>query len=977
MRFSILGPLEVRAGDRAVALGGVKPRALLAVLALHANEPVSAERLAVALWGEDAPPGAVKTVQVHVSRLRKALGDPDVLTTTPAGYRLGVSPGELDVDGFEQLVAAGREALAAGHSEQAAAVLREGLELWRGPPLAEVASLPFAPAEITRLEEQRLEAVELRVEADLAAGRDTELIPELQQLTREHPWREHLHAQLMLALYRSGRQADALEAYRAARQVLVERLGIEPGAELAGLHQAILAQEPDLRPPPGEAPEFRDLDRGLPVPPNQTIGRGHELAAIAERLRASSVRLLTLTGPGGVGKTRLAIEAARAAEPEFADRARFVSLASLQRPEDVPAAIVGALGIVVLSGESAEQAVERFLAGKHLLLVVDNCEHVLGVAPFIGGMLGSCPGVTVLATSREPLALQAEERHPVPPLAVPERGGAVNPATLAGADAVALFAERARAHDPQFELVDGNAAAVAEICRRVDGLPLAIELAAARCGLLSPTEIAQRLDAALGALGAGARDAPARQQTLRATIDWSHDLLNDDEKACFARFAVFAGGASVDAAEAITGASLNTLDHLVAKNLLVRRRQPNDQTRLTMLDTVRAYAGERFAAAADSDGVRERHYRHFLALAERHGSQRALWGVSRKDQLARLDADIDNLHAGLGWAVSQGSAESALALCAVLGWYWLMRDRYADAVDWIDRALSLPSADVHPALRTQALCVKGWALWPLGRGDEQRAVMVETEGTARALGDPVLLSRVLESRSAHANGANLRDVADALADEALHWARAAGDDWATAMAASASAMAAGSATELRERVDLATSLLEGVGNVYHLADLLASASYAALCQGNDHHASELVARAMPITRQLENPYQRMLLGGNVALTALLTGDTDAARSAFDEELRLCREIVALPFASEGLAGLAAVAAVRDELDRAARLYGASGAHRYGQPRDPVDARLHTRYFEPARSRHGPDAWDATAREGATLSFEHAIAYALE
>src|SRR5215217_2300367 len=226
MRFSILGPLEVRAGDRAVALGGVKPRALLAVLALHANEPVSAERLAVALWGEDAPPGAVKTVQVHVSRLRKALGDPDVLTTTPAGYRLGVSPGELDVDGFEQLVAAGREALAAGHSEQAAAVLREGLELWRGPPLAEVASLPFAPAEITRLEEQRLEAVELRVEADLAAGRDTELIPELQQLTREHPWREHLHAQLMLALYRSGRQADALEAYRAARQVLVERLWI-------------------------------------------------------------------------------------------------------------------------------------------------------------------------------------------------------------------------------------------------------------------------------------------------------------------------------------------------------------------------------------------------------------------------------------------------------------------------------------------------------------------------------------------------------------------------------------------------------------------------------------------------------------------------------------------------------------------------------------------------------------------------------
>ena len=254
--------------------------------------------------------------------------------------------------------------------------------------------------------------------------------------------------------------------------------------------------------------------------------------------------------------------------------------------------------------------------------------------------------------------------------------------------------------------------------------------------------------------------------------------------------------------------------------------------------------------------------------------------------------------------------------------------------------------------------------------------MAEAEVTARALADPVLLSRVLESRSAHENGAGRLEVADALADEALHAARAAADDWAEAMAASASAMAADSAAELRERVDLAASLLEGVGNVYHLADLLSSCAFAALCQGSDRYASELVARAMPMMRQLDNPYQWMLLRGNVALTALLTGDADTARASFDEELRLCREIVALPFASEGLAGLAAVAAVRDELDRAARLCGASCAHRYGKPEDPVDARLHATYFEPARSRHGTDAWDAAGREGAALSFEDAIAYAL-
>jgi DNA-binding SARP family transcriptional activator len=249
MQFSVLGPLEVRADGRAVALGGVKARALLAMLVLHANEPVSAERLALAVWGEDAPAAAVKTVQVYVSRLRKALGDPDVLTTTPAGYSLRLGPGELDVERFEQLVAEGRRALAGGAPDEAAGVLRQALAVWRGPALADLAALPFAAAEIDRLEEQRLTALELRLDADLAAGRHAELIAELGQLTRTHPWRERLHALHMLALYRSGRQADALEAYRSARTALVEELGIEPGAELAQLHQAILAHDPMLDPP--------------------------------------------------------------------------------------------------------------------------------------------------------------------------------------------------------------------------------------------------------------------------------------------------------------------------------------------------------------------------------------------------------------------------------------------------------------------------------------------------------------------------------------------------------------------------------------------------------------------------------------------------------------------------------------------------------------------------------------------------------
>ena len=601
-------------------------------------------------------------------------------------------------------------------------------------------------------------------------------------------------------------------------------------------------------------------------------------------------------------------------------------------------AIVGALGATLLDGESAEQAVERFLSRRHLLLVVDNCEHVLGIAPFLGHVLESCPRVTVLATSREPLALQAEECRPVPPLPTD--------------DAATLFAVRARAHDPELDLTNGNATAVADICRRVDGLPLAVELAAARCALLSPAEIARRLDAALGALGSAARDAPARHQTLRATIDWSHALLTDDEKACFASFAVFSGGATVDAAEAVTGAQLDTLDRLVAKSLLVRGRAATGETRLSMLETVRAYAAGRFDESADAAAVRERHYRHFLALAERHGGERALWGAGRREHYAALDADVENLHAALGWAVGASDAEAALALCGALCCYWLMRDRYADAVGWIERAEALPGADEHPELVLVALWAKVRAVWPLGRGDEQHALLDRAEALARSLGDPALLAQTLEVRAKHDLNAEAFARANAWADEALYWAKRSGDDWIVALAAECKAQVADTPEALRREVPRAAELLERTGNAYHLADLLASSAFAALCHGDDEHARALVARAIPLTRALDSPYVWMLLSGNAGLAALFTDHLDEAWDAFREELAVCREIVVLPFAAEGLAGLAAIETIDGDLDRAARLCGASGAHRYGQPVDPVDARLAATYFEPARERLG-------------------------
>jgi tetratricopeptide (TPR) repeat protein len=544
-------------------------------------------------------------------------------------------------------------------------------------------------------------------------------------------------------------------------------------------------------------------------------------------------------------------------------------------------------------------------------------------------------------------------------------------------DAAALFVERARARDPGFRLTRENASAVAEICRRVDGLPLAIELAAARCGLLSPDEVVDRLDMALGAQGVGARDAPTRHQTLRATIDWSHDLLDDGEKVCFASFAVFAGSATLTAAERITGCDVDTLGRLVAKSLLVRQRHPLGPTRVGMLETIHDYATERLAASPDRDPVRDRHHEFYLALAQEHGTEQALWGRRRSEHLARLDAEIDNLHAALEWAVGQPGAEGALAMAQGLGQYWLLRNRFADAVEWIDRALSMPGADAFPALRVRALCIKVSCLWPLGRRGEQLAVIAEAEATARALGDPAILSRALHARSHREYDAGRFDVADALADEALSCARAAGDGWELALASYDRTLASSTAADLRERAERAASLLDEVGNVYQLGNLLTSATYATLCMGADRDATDFAARSIPVARSLEDPYAWMITSGNVALAALLTGEIDAASRAFREELRLCREMVVRPLVFEGLRGLAAVAVVGDDPTRAATLVGAAAAHRYGQPEDALDARLDRAFFEPARTRHGAEAWDATARDAGGLSFEDAVAYALE
>jgi predicted ATPase/class 3 adenylate cyclase len=731
------------------------------------------------------------------------------------------------------------------------------------------------------------------------------------------------------------------------------------------LFQLVVGDLPSDFPPLAAVSPVPVAANGLPPSPNRTIGREEDVRAIADRLRTGAVRLLSLTGPGGVGKTRLGLEAARAVQPDFAAGARFVSLAALHRAQEVPAAIVQTLRILPLSGESAEQAITRFLSAKQLLLVLDNVEHLLPAAGFVSELLAACRSLTVLATSREPLALAAEQRYPVAPLALPLDEH--EPDSLARVPAVALFVERARSHDPDFRLSAANAAAAAEICRRVDGLPLAIELAAARCGLLAPAEIAQRLDAALAALGRGPRDAPARQRTLRATIDWSFDLLADAERDAFTACAVFAGGCTVRAGEEVTEASLDTLDSLVMRSLLVRRGD-----RLVMLETMRQYAGERLQERTDAAAVHRRHALHYLELAE--GAEAGLVGADRARWLASLDAEDDNLRAALRWALDRGERELALRLAAVaaVDSFWPAKGMSVEGLSGIDAALRLAGPGAPAAQRAKALLA--CALLSMADNFDQGrraaqdahrlfAALNDAHGSASAL---IALARI-ELNADHVKACAIPATA------ALELARAAEDDF---LIAEALAYLAGTMplSQGRRLVDEAAARYRSIGNLHGLSAMLSRVSYMAMAEGDYEAASALLERATDLAEVLGEPFSLAVIRGNQGLAALFTGDTATAATAFTEELEISREQVVPSLAAEGIGGLGGVAALRGETDRAARLCGAFLEHTRSM--QALDRRLYEEIFAPARAEAGIEGWDRRCEEGRRMTLDEAIAYAL-
>ncbi|MEV7510090.1 BTAD domain-containing putative transcriptional regulator [Streptomyces sp. NPDC091201] len=958
MRFEVLGPMTVRTdGGAVVPVREAKVRALLGCLLVRHGRPVAVDRLVDELWEEDAPGNPVNTLQTKVSHLRRLLagaeeGGRSLVRLGPAGYVLAVPDDAVDAGRFAALTALAREEDGA---RARAGLLSEALELWRGPAYADFRDAAFARTEAARLDELRITAYEDLAEARLELGEHVALADELAAPVAGHPLRQRLRAARMRALYAAGRQSEALAAYRELTALYAEELGIEPTPELAALHEAILRQDPRLvlagaaapaAAPgvPAAVPAVREPASGtgspaagtrpwpaaaLPVPVGPLVGREADVARVCASVAAG--RLVTLTGPGGVGKTRLALAAAaRLADAEpalFPDGVRFVELAGAR--DALAEVVAAALGIREEAedgagpppgGEEAARArLAAALAPRRMLLVLDNCEHVAEAAAVLTAeLLKRAPGLRVLATGQEPLALSGEVLEAVAP--------------LAEAEAMELFAARAAAGAPGFALGPGNTEAVALVCRRLDGLPLALELAATRVRSLGVHAVAERLHDRFRLLNQVRRDAPARQRTLRATIDWSWELLAPPERAVLRRLAVFSGGFTLESAEAVAAAGdtaaedvLDLVTRLVDCSLLVAPPATGQHggaaaggPRYRMLESVTAYSLERLAEAGEAGGVRTRHAEHVADVAERasahlHGPEQRLW-------LDRLDAETLNLRSALDLAVATGAGGVALRLVNAASWYWFLRGRIGDARRALARALEC--ADGLPG---------GGAAGGAGAGEAagaraRLAAFTVLAGQARpfAAGSEAFAGADLRGRwlleFARLGFADACGEADDSAlDELPGLFRDLGDRWGEAAALSSLATRAlyrGDLAELRRNAGAAAAAFGELGDRWGLLQSSEQLGVLAEIGGDYPEAARLHRDGLHGARELRLWIQVSFLLARLGRTALLTGDHVRADALHEEARALAAEQSHRPAEQFAEIGLALGARRRGDLDAA-------------------------------------------------------------
>ncbi|MFE3001199.1 BTAD domain-containing putative transcriptional regulator [Nocardia sp. NPDC059246] len=692
VQIGMLGPLEIRADDGGLLeVPGARLRSLLIALALEPGRAVSKARLVDWIWGEEPPSDAANALQALVSRLRRVLPDGSI-DVQAGGYRLTVAPGDIDAVRFEQLLDQAR----GGDDVHQAELLREALALWRGAPMRDIGAQDGAAldAVIARLEGLHVGALEDRYDAELRLGRGAELVTELNDLVAQHPVRERLAASLMRALAAAGRGAEALVVYQRVREALADELGVDPSPELSALHVALLRGEVGGR--------EDDRRTNLRAELTRYVGKQADIAAV--RALVARHRLTTVTGPGGSGKTRLATETGRALLDGLPDGAWLVELSSASAGGDLAQAALAALGLrdALLGGGANAEPMDRLIAAireRDMLLILDNCEHVIeSSAAFAHRLLGECQRLRILATSREPLGITGEALWQVEPLALPAADA--DAGAIESSPAVQLLRDRAGAVRQDLGADARTLATMARVCRALDGIPLAIELAAARLRTMSLEQLATRLDDRFRLLTGGSRTAQPQHRTLRAVVDWSWELLSEAEQAVLRRLSVFAGGASLEAAEQVCASSesegrpaaveqrevLELLTALTEKSLLLTAGDGGPRYR--MLETIRQYARDRLAEAGEADAARRAHLAYFTGLAAT--AEPHLRRAEQLEWLAVLEPEHDNIAAAMRGALAAEDATAAMGLAAAAGWYWWLSGHKAEGMELVTAAARTP-----------------------------------------------------------------------------------------------------------------------------------------------------------------------------------------------------------------------------------------------------------------------------------------------
>ena len=881
MDVGILGPLAVRdASGAAVEVAGARLRALLCRLALDAGRAVSVGALVDAVWGDEPPADAANALQALVSRLRRTLGEAAPITQSAGGYRLAISRDDVDAFRFEELVTSGGRALRAGDAADAAAQVDDALQLWRGPMLADDATA-------ARFDQLRVTARIDSATARIALGEPERALADITALHGEHPLDERVGVAVVLALAAAGRQADALRTYDDLRRSLADELGVDPGAELQAAHLAVLRGETE----PQQAHRRSNLRAQL----TSFVGRDEELARVAKAL--GEHRLVTIVGPGGAGKTRLASEAG--VKLMVRDGVWLAELAAVTDGADVPQAVLGALGLrekhlierrAAPPAQDAETRLAEMLADKTAVIVLDNCEHVIDASARIAEhLLGLCPDVRVLATSREPLGIIGEVVLAVPPLGQPPVGSGVEFALEF--PAVRLFADRAAAARPDVVIDERNIGAVVEIVRRLDGLPLAIELAAARLRAMSINDIAERLSNRFRLLTGGSRTALPRHRTLRAVVEWSWDLLNEDERLLAERVAVFPAGVTVASASTVcSDAQLPSdvvpelLADLLDKSLL---QLAGAGERYRMLETIREYGMERLADRGELETIRARHADHFADLVR--VAQEHLISAGQLPWFEQLTAERENIFAALRFRCESQDAEGALQVAVDLGAYAMMTGSH-DLGPWLEDALAVPGADESP-LRWVAVALAAMSAAASGGDSDAIDSSLQQLGfVAERLAETELVGRPLLGilRPAIAFFAGLPELTDRLLAEGL----ASDHPWTRAAALMFRANVAennGDIAAMQADIELALDEFRVLGERWGLSNTLSGLATLLTLQGELDRAEAAIAEALELMRLLNSTEDETYLLVRLADVALRRGEAAKARDLLRRAVDLAEE----------------------------------------------------------------------------------------